>query len=218
MTAWPRILTRATPRLGSMVCPLTFIICCCMLIAIGPSSNIAFLRHLSTATSSTLRELENNLLSQDQQGTQPLVSRVASPINTPSTCSASERFFTNPLVLPSETQTSRLLELYFNETGLLFPFIQKNYVLSTYNSAKAKSLYGMRKSFLCLLHSILAMAAHIDDNRETSPNDAETFYQRALALQSRIDLKMANVEIGECVTSTNQSCTMLTHIQYRVFF
>jgi hypothetical protein len=101
------------------------------------------------------------------------------------------------MALPSESQTSRLLELYFNETGLLFPFIQKNYVLSTYNSAKAKNFHGMRRSFLCLLHSILAMSAHIDDNPETSPNDAETFYQRALALQSRIDLKLANVETGK---------------------
>lgn len=120
-----------------------------------------------------------------------------SPVNTPSACSTSELHHVNPLALPSESQTSRLLELYFNETGLLFPFIQKNYVLATYNSAKAKNLQGMRKSFLCLLHSILAMAAHIDDDPGASPNDAETFYQRALALQSRIDLKMANVETGK---------------------
>ena len=55
----------------------------------------------------------------------------------------------------------------------------------------------MRKSFLCLLHSILAMSAHIDNDPETNPSDAETFYQRALALQSRIDLKLANVETGK---------------------
>jgi hypothetical protein len=134
---------------------------------------------------------------QDQQRTQPLISRVPSPINTPSAYSTSESYHINPLALPSEAQTSRLLELYFNETGLLFPFIQKSYVLATYNSAKAKNLHGMRKSFLCLLHSILAMSAHIDDDPDANPNDAETFYQRALALQSRIDLKMANVETGK---------------------
>lgn len=166
----------------------------------GPSSNIAFLRHLSRATSATLKTFEGCTLAPDQRPTQSLLSRAPSPINTPSTTGPLERYQTDPLVLPSEAQTHRLLELFFNETGLLFPFIQKEYIVSTYNHARSRGMVGIRKTFLCLLHAILAMAAHLDDDHTVNPGDAETFYQRAHAIQSSLDFRMTNVEIGKYIS------------------
>ena len=162
----------------------------------GPSSNISFLRHLSTATTVTLKSIDNHLLAPDQQTGRPLISRVPSPANTPSTSSAMERLPIDIFILPSESRAARLLDLFFTETGMLFPFIQQNYVVMGYHHARTIGFTSMRKTFLCLLNAIFAMAAHLDEDPETSPHDAETFYQRGNVVLSQIEPRMNNVETG----------------------
>ena len=174
-------------------------------LQVGPSSNIAFLRHLSEATAATFKNIEGESLTSDVRAAQTLVSRVPSPINTPSTTGPGEKHQPNALALPTEPHTSRLIELFFNETGLLFPFIQKDYVISTYNHARSRGMTGIRKTFLCLVHSILAMAAHIDGDAKTNA-EAETYYQRAHTIAFQTDFRQTNVEIVQ---------SLLIMIQYR---
>ena len=107
-----------------------------------------------------------------------------------------ERIPVDVLALPSESQAAGLLNLFFNETGMLFPFIQQNYVLMGYNFAKTRGFAGMRKSFLCLLNAIFAIAANLDEDPEMNPHDAEIFYQRGNAVLSQIEPRMNNVETG----------------------
>jgi hypothetical protein len=188
-----------------MVC--IFRICChpSTDVQVGPSSNIAFLRRLSEATDATLRNIEGGSSISDAHAAPALVSRAPSPINTPSTTGPGEKHQPNPLALPTESYTARLIELFFNETGLLFPFIQKDYIISTYNHARSRGMTGVRKTFLCLVHSILAMAAHIAEDAKTN-SEAETYYQRAYAIQFQTDFRHTNVEIVQ---------SLLIMIQYR---
>lgn len=144
----------------------------------------------------TLKSINKRLLAPDQQTGRPLISRVPSPVNTPSTSVPLERASIDALALPSDTQATRLLDLYFNETGMLFPFIQQSYVTIGYNHAKSRGFASMRKTFLCLLNAIFAMAAHLDEHPEASSNDAETFYQRGSIVLSQIEPRMNNVETG----------------------
>ena len=113
-------------------------------------------------------------------------------MNTPSTTGPGEKHQPNPLALPTEAHTSQLIELFFSETGLLFPFIQKDYVISTYNHARSRGMTGVRKTFLCLVHSILAMAAHIAEDAKTN-SEAETYYQRAYAIQFQTDFRQPDI-------------------------
>ena len=172
-------------------------------IGIGPSSNIAFLRGLSAATTYTLKDIEGQNSLTDQTNTRPLISRLPSPANTPSTMSVIDHISAGEaLVLPPEPHAVHLIELFFNETGMLFPFIQQGYVVSSYNYAAARGFTGIRRSFLCLLNAIFAMATHLDDSPGPGSTDAETFYQRANLLFEQIELRMHNVETGTASSLT----------------
>lgn len=118
-------------------------------------------------------------------------------MQTPSVNSAIDHQRVDPLAIPPEAEATRLIDVYFSETGLLFPFIQENYFRASYNDAKSKRFIGVRRSYLCLLQSMLAMAAHIDDTRGLQ--EAEKYYRRAFALQIRSDPKLANLETGVCI-------------------
>lgn len=224
---WHPSPTPATPKLGSMVKRMDQPASLQKRsdILLGPSSNISFLRHLSAATSFTLKSVGDSLFPSDQPPTRSLISRAPSPVNTPSVTSPDDRSQVDALALPPNSQADRLIELFFSETGLLFPFVQKRYVMATFDAAKTRLFSRMHKSFLCLLNAIFAISAHIDDHPETSPSDAETFFQRSNVLLSQVDPRMNNVETGMCayphlidsckLTRSGTVQSLLLLIQYR---
>lgn len=92
-------------------------------------------------------------------------------------------------VLPSQLETELLLAHYFNNTGLLFPYIDRNDFLETYNRLKAREYSSqVRRSWLVLLNIVLAMARctatppDLDTSICVTP--AAVFYQRAKVLSN----------------------------------
>lgn len=167
----------------------------------GPSSNITFLRHISDATSATLKSIGHSR--QSDSGLNPqIVSRAASPVTTLSETSPAFRSqFVNIRSLPSESRALHLIRLFFSDTGMLFPYIHEQDVLRTYSAARRNKFTAVSRSWLCLVNVIFAFATYIsarpDQPAEKNAAESEVFIERAQALSVDIDLKSANLESGE---------------------
>ena len=93
-----------------------------------------------------------------------------------------------------------MIDVFFSETGMLFPFIRKGYVLSAYTEAKIRGFAGMRKSFLCLLNMIFAKSCLLYPSNiplENGVAEAEDFFNRACKLFAGMDPRFHNIETGK---------------------
>lgn len=166
----------------------------------GPSSNIAFLRDISDATSASLKAVGHSRHAANGLN-EPIVSRAASPGTTLlSETSPISRFAINFRSLPSESRALHLIRLFFSDTGMLFPFIHEEGVLRTYAAARQNRFAAVGRSWLCLLNVIFAFATYIsarpDQSAEKNAAESEIFIERAQALAAEIELKSANLETG----------------------
>ena len=174
----------------------------------GPSSNIALLRHISDATSATLKAIGQSRPSENGAD-QPIVSRVASPMTTTfSETSPISRHHINVRSLPAESRALHLIRLFFSDTGMLFPYIHEHAILRTYSAARRSRFAAVSRSWLCLINVIFAFAtclsARPDQSAEKNAAESEIFIERAQALSAEIEMKSASLETGRggltCVT------------------
>jgi hypothetical protein len=97
----------------------------------------------------------------------------------------------------------RLVNQFFSGIGLLFPYIYKKAVLDGIEEMKMTHFYGVRRSWLCLLNTIMAFATCVtttlQDRKENCTAEADFFLQRALKLLPNFALKPANLESCESV-------------------
>lgn len=104
------------------------------------------------------------------------------------------------LALPPDTEVLHLIQLFFSDTGMLFPYIHKDSVLNTFAEARESNFASVRRSWLCLLNMILAFAtcvsARPDLPVEQNAAASEVFCRRAQALAGNFAFKPANIEIG----------------------
>jgi len=95
-----------------------------------------------------------------------------------------------------------MIEHFFSDTGMLFPFVSKDYITRTYREAKANHYRGVRRSWLCLLNMIFAFATFtsISDLQSMEKNIAESkvYFNRAQDLLAASRLRLADLEIGIC--------------------
>jgi hypothetical protein len=167
----------------------------------GPSSNIALLRHISDATSATLRAIGQSRHSENEVN-QPIVSRVASPVTTTlSETSPISRLHVNVRSLPTEARALHLIKLFFSDTGMLFPYIHEQDILRTYSAARRNRFTAVSRSWLCLVNVIFAFATYIsarpDQSAEKNAAESEIFIERAQALSAEIEMKSASLETGK---------------------
>lgn len=167
----------------------------------GPSSNIAFLRHISQAIARA---------SKDEQPWTPLQAPgvdggLISISRHPSPTSCNHPFkkadsLVNVYTLPSEEETMVLIRHYFRDTGFLFPYIHEDTFMQTYSQMRKDNLYKVRKSWLGLLNLIMAFAAttKIDSGvpAEERIKGSEVFYQRAVGLCQNQIMRGTSLEIG----------------------
>uniref|UniRef100_A0A0B7JQX4 Xylanolytic transcriptional activator regulatory domain-containing protein n=1 Tax=Bionectria ochroleuca TaxID=29856 RepID=A0A0B7JQX4_BIOOC len=129
----------------------------------GPSSNIAFMRHIFRAMS------KKGITSQGRSPDSPLNigAYQASMISVPQPVSSmSVQEHNGELenavqanILPPEEETEKLIRSYFSNTGLLFPFIHEDTFLATYNRMRDQHYRAnIRRTWLGLLNMIVAMA------------------------------------------------------------
>ncbi|OAL32981.1 hypothetical protein AYO22_00066 [Fonsecaea multimorphosa] len=169
----------------------------------GPSSNIALLRHISDATSATLKAIGQSRHSESGIN-QPIVSRVASPVTTTfSETSPIARHHINIRSLPPEERALHLIRLFFSDTGMLFPYIHEQDILRTYSAARRNRFTAVSRSWLCLINAIFAFATYIsakpDQSAEKNAAESEIFIERAQALSAEIEMKSASLETVQCL-------------------
>ncbi|OAP63482.1 hypothetical protein AYL99_02709 [Fonsecaea erecta] len=169
----------------------------------GPSSNIALLRHISDATSATLKAIGQSRHSESGIS-QPIVSRVASPVTTTlSETSPIARHHINIRSLPPEERALHLIRLFFSDTGMLFPYIHEQDILRTYSAARRNRFSAVSRSWLCLVNAIFAFATYIsakpDQTAEKNAAESEIFIERAQALSAEIEMKSASLETVQCL-------------------
>lgn len=106
----------------------------------------------------------------------------------------------NPFDMPPPDRTLQLVLQYFENTGLLFPYIHRESFLATYHDAAASSFRRVRRSWLGLLNMVLAMAVSASylDERGAQRRMAESgvFFHRAMALCEKQIRFGASLEIG----------------------
>lgn len=138
------------------------------------------------------------------------VSRPPSPGSDVIDLTSRKQKETDIFALPPPQETSRLVHQYFNDTGLLFPYIYPPSFLETYRSMTENSC-KVRRTWLGLLNMILAMA-----NITAAPNGepanqrivaADVFYKRAFNLCGNEMLRGTTLEVGEsyshCIDKLN---------------
>ena len=172
------------------------------LISTGPTSNSAFFSHISSA----MREagtpgLQQSTAREVGGADANYISRPASPrpLVHETLRSNSRADPVDVFVLPAETKIVYLVNLFFTDMGLLFPYIYKKSVFDGLADMKSTQCRGVRRSWLCLLNTILAFATCLTANpyerKEDCEAEADVFLQRALKLLPNIALKPANLEV-----------------------
>ena len=101
--------------------------------------------------------------------------------------------------LPPTHVIIQLVDTFFSQTGMLFPYIAKKSITDEIvNLDPLGRFNGIRRSWLCLLNTIMAFATVLtsdDEQKQDNVAKADTFFQRALKLLPNVTLQPANIEI-----------------------
>lgn len=122
------------------------------------------------------------------------------PSSPPRKIGQDKRTHVNIFTLPLQADTLGLIERYFSNTGLLFPYIYPPVFLDTYHQMARENFSRVRRTWLGLLNMVLAMAtitaipgsARADARIEKS----DVFYQRGLGLCGSEILRGTTLEVG----------------------
>lgn len=100
--------------------------------------------------------------------------------------------------LPPDQETSALIDQYFANTGLLFPYLHEETFRETYAQLKHDNA-ATRRTWLGVLNMVLAMATHasvLQMGQAERQKQSEAFYRRANGLCAEHVMNGASVEIG----------------------
>lgn len=172
---------------------------------LGPSSNIAFNRHISRATA-RLSRINHDFLGSSDSDSQRLQSETAvMSASRPSSPSGhrvprDDGEDVNIYALPSEKRTRELIAQYFGDTGLLFPYIHDLSFWEAYNDMKKSNFTRVRRSWLGLLNMVMALATSTTINPDVSAEkraqESDVYYQRGRGLCKKLMMRGTSLEIG----------------------
>ena len=101
--------------------------------------------------------------------------------------------------LPSNDVILRLVDKFFShQIGLVFPYIYKKRVIDEVAKLSSPGFGGIRRSWLCLLNTIMAFGTALTTDHDSNENNiatADIYLQRALKLLPNVALQPANIEI-----------------------
>ncbi|KAM0716681.1 hypothetical protein Q7P37_008126 [Cladosporium fusiforme] len=165
----------------------------------GESSNINFtqllLRAVATARRSSIEvpgtkghtgSLDDGNLSSIHHSH----SKSKAPSTTPAEISITS--------LPEVAEVHRLLDLYFNSAGVVFPFISEEATRRTYTECLENGFKRTRRTWLGTLNMMFALATMLD--RENFPSAkkrferADLYYQRAVGLCGELSKHVISLE------------------------
>jgi hypothetical protein len=171
----------------------------------GPSSNIAFTRHISRAVA---RILNPNQLSSTprSQGSSPWEGGIMSVLRVHAPASATPRingmkgYAVNIYALPKEAETRDLIHKFFSDTGLLFPYIHEETFIETYDELKQSNYTKIRRSWLTLLNMVLALATSTNVRPDLAADKraemSDVYYERARGLSEKQMMRGTSLEVG----------------------
>lgn len=141
-------------------------------------------------------------------------SRPPSPLRVPRGGSKNKGNPQSMFSLPAADETLRLINEFFSNTGMLFPYIHRETFLATYHDLTTTDFRKVRRSWLGLLNMVLAMATSASDSSHLTgqqrADESEVFFLRALALCEKQIRCAASLEIGKF--SAPSINTLMSHI------
>ena len=158
----------------------------------GESSNLSFTRFLFRSTAAISQPLSTAQASLD---TFPVDK--SRPRPTPGSPTQPNDVITT---LPSAEAMEKMLNLYFDHPGLVFPFVHESTMRQQYADFKANGFSRARRTWLGLLNMIFALASRFDVSSDLMPglNQSEvsdTFHKRAKSLCGRLSTRVVSLEI-----------------------
>lgn len=106
----------------------------------------------------------------------------------------------NMFALPSEERTWSLIQIYFEKTGQLLPFIHEASFCDTYIRMREDNFKKVRRTWLGLLNIVLAIATSLhtegDMPAEKRIQESDIYFQRANGLCDRDSKRNASLEMG----------------------
>ncbi|KAH6667419.1 fungal-specific transcription factor domain-containing protein [Halenospora varia] len=175
----------------------------------GPSSNIALNRHICRAAaqlSCTVQCWSNTSENESQRLQSEIGVMYASRPSSPSGhrvarkgTRSQNKHLTDICSLPSEERTCELISQYFQDTGLLFPYIHEGSFWETYENMRSSNFRRMRRSWLGLLNMVMALATsttiNAESSAETRARESNVYYKRAMALCEKQMMRGTSLEI-----------------------
>lgn len=111
----------------------------------------------------------------------------------------------NIFALPPQSETLALIQRYFSNTGLLFPYIYPPMFLETYHQVARENFAKVRKTWLGLLNMVLAMSTITvvpgGAKADSRIAESDVFYQRGLGLCGGEILRGTTLEVGKSFKS-----------------
>jgi hypothetical protein len=178
-------------------------------MCLGPSSNIAFMRHILRAIKK--RQSAHRRLS-SQASASEFSTYEGGIINTFNTFTSkspgaalSHIHNISANILPPDHEMQRLIRAYFSNTGLLFPYIHEEAFLDTYERFRASGFRtNVRRTWLGLLNMIFAMATCTSCWEESGSDyrfeQSDVYYRRARELCQTQMFRGTTLEIGKAST------------------
>lgn len=173
----------------------------------GPTSNIAFTRLIVRTTNQILYDAACDGTSVSKNG--PKIKNHVIHISRPSSPGPDLLNFTseasikvNPFFLPPDCEMRSLIELYFTTTGVLYPFIERQKFLETYQQMIDHGICSVRRSWLGLLNIMFAMATSANSGYHHTvaadpKSSSDYFYKRAMILSDRQIRYATSLEVGK---------------------
>ncbi|KKA20471.1 hypothetical protein T310_5522 [Rasamsonia emersonii CBS 393.64] len=166
----------------------------------GPSSNIAFMRHISRAITqvNSRRSYVPSVSPNDKYGGGMMSVSRSQPAPESDSTKRNSRGV-NIYALPSESRTWYLIQKYFLKTGQLLPFIHEQSFCETYFQMKRDNFTKVRRTWLGLLNIVLAIATSLCNDGEMPAEkriqESDVYYQRANALCDRESKRNTSLEM-----------------------
>ncbi|KAL7269437.1 hypothetical protein RUND412_007901 [Rhizina undulata] len=167
----------------------------------GPSSNIAFIGHVTRALATSVsvtaafpKDLRHTESSMDSSSSLALSLHSSSLPGEFDVRPASVNIY----VLPPQKRTLHFIDLYFQNTNILFPYLHQPSFLETYHEALKDNFSKVRRTWLALLNLVMAMGSRASTESDVSTEEkyktAEVFYQRGFGLCKEHLLKLASLD------------------------
>ncbi|KAJ4258405.1 hypothetical protein NW757_002971 [Fusarium falciforme] len=157
----------------------------------GPSSNIAFMRHILRAIKrrqSAHRRLSSQASASEFSTYEGGIVNTFNTFTSKSPGAALSHIHNiSANILPPDHEMQRLIRAYFSNTGLLFPYIHEEAFLDTYERFRTSGFRtNVRRTWLGLLNMIFAMATCTSCWEESGSDyrfeQSDVYYRRAREL------------------------------------